>query len=55
MQYVLSTTSNEQYTLKGSAAALRLFMIFLGNINGYVLPFSEQSKRRLDVQLKILK
>ena len=47
MQYVLSTTSNEQYTLKESEAVLRLFMIFLGNVNGYVLPFSEQSKRLL--------
>ena len=47
VQYVLSTTSNEQYMLKESAAVLWLFMIFLGNVNGYVLPFSEQSKRLL--------
>ena len=40
VQYVLSTTSNEQYTLKESEAVLRLFMISLGNVNGYVLPFS---------------
>ena len=42
MQYVLSTTSNEQYTLKESEAVMWLFMIFLGNVNGYVLPFSEK-------------